>query len=92
MDYMVKCNYLTRCSSKGPNCRACKNNTMRNALIDFYQSSNDKPIPDKCPKLTYVGPPEQTAGYQCPVCGGYTNPYHLGKDNRCTGCGYTLNV
>jgi hypothetical protein len=58
---------------------------------DLYKKAEDNPIPDKCPRLHYDGPAEQTAGYKCPVCGHFTNPYHL-RDNRCGGCGYLLNV
>jgi hypothetical protein len=58
---------------------------------DLYVKAEDKPIPDECPKLTFSGPAEQTAGYKCPVCGSYTNPYAM-RDNRCGECGYLLNV
>ena len=88
----VKCNYLQecmhRCTSK---CHRCANNQFRNKEIDCFVEANDKPIPDKCPRVTFQGPAEQTAGYQCPVCGGYTNPYAM-RDNRCGSCGYKLNV
>lgn len=60
--------------------------------MDFFVKAKDNPIPDKCPKLTYSGPAEQTAGYECPVCGGFTNPYRLGKERLCECCGYELNV
>jgi len=73
-------------------CNSCANNRARNIEEDFYKKANDNPIPEECPRLTYSGPAEQTMGYKCPVCGDYTNPYHLGKEKRCSGCGYKLNV
>ena len=87
------CSYTKRCKYKGQStiCGSCKHNHARNMEEDLYVKANDKPIPDECPKLTYNGPAEHTAGYQCPVCGGYTSPYAI-KNNRCGGCGYTLNV
>lgn len=89
---LVDCAYLKECASKSTtNCRRCKNNKIRNMERDYFEEANDNPIPDKCPKLTYSGPAEQTAGFKCPVCGHYTNPYSM-KDNRCGGCGYKLNV
>lgn len=49
-------------------------------------------IPDKRPVLSYDGPLEQTAGYKCPVYGGYTDPYKLDDENECNHCGYILNL
>lgn len=87
----VNCVYLNECSSKSSTkCRRCKHNRMRNAEIDCFEEANDNPIPDHCPKLTYSGPAEQTAGYKCPVCGTFTDPYSI-RDSRCGGCGYKLN-
>lgn len=90
---LIKCSYTKRCKYKGHSqaCGTCKNNHARNMEEDLCEKANDKPIPDECPKLTYSGPAEQTLGYQCPVCGGYTNPYAK-TDNRCGSCGYLLNV
>lgn len=75
-------------------CYTCSNNTKRNKKPDYYEAATDAPIPKECPKLYYDGPVEQTAGYKCPVCGGYTDPYDMGssKDNSCIHCGYELNV
>lgn len=88
----ILCSYSTECSRKmSSSCSKCKNNKLRNKEIDFFEEANDSPIPDKCPILTFSGPAEQTAGYQCPVCGGFTNPYAI-KDSRCGSCGYKLNV
>jgi hypothetical protein len=87
----VACVYFTECSSKSATrCKKCKNNTLRNMEIDCFVEANDKPIPEKCPRLTYSGPAEQTRGYKCPVCGGFTDPYAM-RDNRCGECGYKLN-
>lgn len=91
----IKCVYYSVCRSangKVDKCSICKHNTLRNKVYDFFEEANDNPIPEKCPKLSYSGPAEQTAGYKCPVCGTYTNPYHLDDKNRCCGCGYELNV
>lgn len=90
---IVQCSYTDRCDKKGRStlCGSCKNNHARNREEDFYVKAEDKPIPNECPKLTYSGPAEQTAGYECPVCGYHTNPYSM-RDNRCGGCGYKLNV
>ena len=91
-ELLVDCAYFKECSSKSATkCRRCKNNHVRNMERDYFVEANDNPIPDKCPKLTYSGPAEQTAGYKCPVCGNHTNPYAM-QDNRCGGCGYKLNV
>ena len=90
---LIKCSYINRCVQKGvsPLCASCKNNHARNQEEDFYVKATDNPIPKACPPLTYSGPAEQTLGYKCPVCGDFTSPYHLDKDNRCSGCGYKLN-
>lgn len=90
---LVACYYWERCMHKKTSkCAKCKNNHNRNKERSFFIEANDNPIPDECPHLTYSGSAEQTAGYKCPVCGEFTNPYHLDKDNRCSGCGYKLNV
>lgn len=89
----IECQCLTVCSRKmSEACKVCRHNTLRNKEIDYFENANDNPIPEKCPPLTYSGPAEQTAGYQCPVCGHYTNPYALGSERRCRGCGYKLNA
>ena len=91
---LIKCSYIHECSTLDEHpakCYKCKNNVYRNLKQDFFVEATDNPIPDKCPRLTYTGPAEQTAGYKCPVCGEYTNPYHV-KDNLCGGCGYKLNI
>lgn len=89
----VKCCFSKRCKYKGisPECMTCSNNLVRNMEEDLYKKAEDKPIPDKCPKITFDGPAEQTAGYQCPVCGKFTNPYMM-RNRRCDHCGYLLNV
>lgn len=90
---MVKCIYLNECLSSKKDfskCDTCGHNTMRNYIEDHYVKANDNPIPDKCPRLTYIGLTEQTRGYKCPVCGGYTNPYAM-RDSLCGNCGYKLN-
>lgn len=89
-----ECKFENECRSRKINkhkCETCENNTMRNYEVDFYSAANDNEIPEKCPELTYDGPAEQTAGYKCPVCEEYTNPYQL-VNNRCKHCGYILNV
>lgn len=89
----IQCAYKERCKYRGTSttCNSCKNNTLRNKEEDLYVEANDNPIPENCPKLSYDGPAEQTMGYKCPVCGGYTNPYSM-RDKRCGSCGYLLNV
>lgn len=88
----IKCVYVSRCKkARTTSCMSCKHNTVRHMKEDFYEKAEDNPIPDKCPRLDYSGPAEQTLGYQCPVCGGFTNPYVL-KDKLCSCCGYELNV
>lgn len=87
----IHCTYLTVCVHRmTTKCNVCKNNRLRNKEVDYFVAANDNPIPDKCPRLSYDGPAEQTAGYKCPVCGDFTNPYAM-WDNRCGGCGYKLN-
>jgi DNA-directed RNA polymerase subunit RPC12/RpoP len=91
---MFECIYSDKCYTRKTNpirCDKCSRNTMRNYIEDFYIKAEDNPIPDKCPRLTYDGPAEQTAGYKCPVCGTYTNPYAM-RNMLCSGCGYRLNV
>lgn len=90
----VKCSHILRCMyADTAKCSGCKNNRLRNKEESFYEEAKDNPIPKKCPHLTYSGPAEQTAGYKCPVCGSFTNPYALDKkDPRCCGCGYKLNI
>ena len=89
----INCVHTKRCKYKGKSimCGSCKENHARNMEEDLYVKAEDNPIPDECPKLTYYGPAEHTAGYKCPVCGGYTNPYAM-RDKRCGECGYLLNV
>lgn len=89
----IDCSYYAGCCRKGTNsCLRCKNNRLRNKEVDYFEEAKDNQIPAACPRLTYEGPAEQTSGYLCPVCNCYTNPYSLGKDNRCNHCGYKLNV
>lgn len=90
---MIQCRHTARCKYKGKSqaCGTCQNNHARNQEEDLYIKAEDNPIPTECPKLTYSGPAEQSAGYKCPVCGGYTNPYAL-RESRCGHCGYLLNV
>ena len=94
MKKLITCAYFSDCVHSGMigKCGVCSNNTTRHKKIDFFEAANDNPIPDKCPKLTYRGPAEHTAGYECPVCGSFTNPYHLREDHLCSGCGYELNI
>lgn len=94
MQKLITCAYLKECiySGNSTKCFGCSNNRTRNKKMDFFVEAKDNPIPDKCPKLTYSGPAEQTAGYKCPVCGGFTNPYRLGDDHLCKCCGYELNI
>lgn len=92
-DRTIRCQYYTLCSRAGSTaCNICKNNSCRNKLVDCFEEAHDNPIPKQCPKLTYTGTAEQTDGYKCPVCGHHTNPYALGEDHLCNGCGYKLNV
>lgn len=91
---MIECDHLNVCASaKDKNkCKKCACNTMRNYVEDFFVEAKDNPIPEYCPKLTYSGPAEQTAGYECPVCGGFSNPYALHGKSLCLHCGYKLNT
>lgn len=89
---MIRCVNNSKCSYwKSEKCADCSYNTMRNFKESHYLKAEDKPIPENCPKLHYVGPAEQTLGYECPVCGGYTNPYVV-EGKRCKHCGYELNI
>lgn len=91
-EYLITCAHFNECSSKSvTRCKRCKNNKTRNVEIDFFEAANDNPIPEKDPYVTFDGPAEQTAGYQCPVCGGFTNPYTM-RDSRCVECGFKLNI
>lgn len=88
----VSCSYYDKCAGRSAtNCEKCNNNKLRNKEIDYFEEANDKPIPDPNPKVTYYGAAEHTRGYECPVCGGFTNPYSM-RDNRCEHCGFKLNV
>ena len=89
---VITCNYLNICTRAKHSCLDCKNNKTRNQKVDMFVQHNDDPIPLNCPKLTFSGPAEQTDGYECPVCHGFTNPYALNKDHECGHCGYKLNV
>lgn len=91
---MIKCSHILRCMyAKSYKCSSCKNNRLRNKEESFYEEAKDNPIPEKCPHLSYSGPAEQTRGYECPVCGEFTNPYFIDKDDpRCCGCGYKFNL
>lgn len=89
----ISCSHGLECISfNTARCKTCKHNHVRNKRFDYYEAAGDNCIPDHCPYLTYDGPAEQTAGYKCPVCGEYTNPYALGPDKLCKHCGYELNV
>lgn len=93
MQIIVKCKYSFECASYNTNkCQKCTNNRMRNYVKDHFENANDKPVPENCQPLHYTGPAEQTAGYCCPVCGGFTNPYQLEDKNCCSHCGYRLNI
>lgn len=96
IERLIICEHLIGCcrSKNGAgstSCFTCANNRARNREVDYYVEAKDNPIPAECPKLHYDGPAEQTAGYKCPVCGKFTNPY-LMEDCRCSSCGYKLNV
>ena len=87
----VQCIYYNECAGKSVSrCKKCRRNTMRNKEVDYFEEAKDNPIPDVNPPVTYSGPAEQTAGYKCPVCGEFTNPYAM-RDSRCGGCGFKLN-
>ena len=88
----VQCTYYERCAGRSvTNCKKCRHNRMRNKEVDYFEAANDNPIPNPNPSVTYSGPAEQTAGYKCPVCGDFTNPYAM-RDSRCGGCGFKLNT
>ena len=88
----VRCTYFNECSGKSStNCKKCKNNHIRNKEVNYFEAANDNPIPYPNPRVTYSGPAEQTAGYKCPVCEEYTNPYTM-DDGRCGSCGFKLNT
>lgn len=88
----VTCYWYKECADKSAtNCKKCKNNRIRNQELHYFEEANDNPIPDVNPRVTYSGPAEQTAGYKCPVCGGFTNPYAM-REQRCGECGFKLNV
>ena len=90
---MIECNFFEDCLSRNTDkCNYCKYNTRRNYMKDYFVNANDNVLQEKPSKLTYEGPAEQTAGYCCPVCGGYTNPYQLVDKNCCKHCGYRLNI
>lgn len=91
---LVKCIYLNNCKTRKEmhgKCKQCANNRMRNYIEDHFKQANDNPIPEQNPIVTYNGPAEQTMGYKCPVCGGYTNPYVMEK-KLCGCCGFELNI
>lgn len=88
----VSCIYYKECADRsGTKCKKCKHNTLRNKEIHYFEAANDNPIPEVNPRVTYDGPAEQTAGYKCPVCESFTNPYAM-RDNRCGSCGFKLNT
>ena len=87
----VLCRYVRECSGKSAtNCKKCKNNSIRNQEVNYFEEANDNPIPEINPPVTYSGPAEHTAGYKCPVCGEFTDPYRI-KDSRCGSCGFKMN-
>lgn len=87
----VECSVYKECADRSAvNCKKCRNNRIRNKEIHYFDPADDNPIPYPNPKVTYSGPAEQTAGYKCPVCGEYTNPYAM-REDRCGGCGFKLN-
>lgn len=89
----IVCQYRNVCASANnkKKCAECTNNKRRNFVKDYFQKANDKPMPETCPPLFYSGPAEQTEGYECPVCGGFTNPYQV-QNSLCKHCGYKLNI
>ena len=89
----IQCVYRSECTSAKDRdkCSQCVHNTMRNFAEDYFKKADDKAIPNMCPRIAYNGTAEQTLGYKCPVCGAYTNPYHM-RDKLCSGCGYELNI
>lgn len=91
--YPVLCTHFNECAGKSRDaCRKCVNNRVRNQEINFFEEAKDNPIPYPNPRVTYSGPAEQTAGYKCPVCGQFTSPYSIDKENRCGSCGFKLNI
>lgn len=92
--HLVTCKYFDNCRSAQDTkkCAECINNVARNYIEDYYKKANDNSIPKNNPRIKYDGPIEQTAGYKCPVCGMFTDPYHLGRNNSCASCGYILNI
>lgn len=89
----VKCKYIDSCSRAYRQCDECANNIMRNYIEDHFIKAYDNPIPEICPPLKYDGPEEQTKGYTCPVCEGFTRP-QLARNGvlLCVHCGYKLNM
>lgn len=72
-------------------CGRCRFNSKRNFMKNYFMEADDDPIPDKhIPAKGYDGPAEQTKGYECPICHGYTNPYELTSNKTCRECGYPL--
>lgn len=93
MKIIVKCQYSSECASCNTDkCKKCTNNKMRNYVKDYFENADDKPVPKECPPLYCTGRAEQTEGYCCPVCGGFTNPHQLVDKNCCSNCGYRLNI
>ena len=91
-EIVVDCAYYKKCADRSAaNCKKCIHNRLRNKEIHYFEAANDNPIPEQNPRVMYSGPAEQTAGYKCPVCGGFTNPYAM-RENRCGECGFKLNV
>lgn len=87
----VSCHYYNECAGKSASrCKKCKNNSVRNKELDYFEEAHDNPRPEVNPKVSFTGPAEHTAGYKCPMCGEHTNPYAM-KDSRCGGCGFKLN-
>lgn len=92
----VECSYWAECSKRNhleSYCKKCLHNRIRNKKHDFFEESNDEPLPDKCPILSYDGTFETTRGYKCPVCGKFTRPPLDNRDKMdCFYCGYELNI
>lgn len=90
-----ECDYANICPTREYNkdlCMHCVNNRLRNYKPNYFENARDAVMSGECPRLRYDGPAEQTAGYKCPVCGGFTNPYQIDSEKRCKHCGYILNV
>lgn len=88
----VSCYHYNECAGRSvTNCKKCKNNKLRNKEINYFEVANDKPFPNPNPRVSYIGPAEHTAGYRCPVCDEFTDPYTI-KDSRCGSCGFKLNT